>query len=225
MGKSIIMSELTSDGYQELYPKTLGSQIEGTVAEASHSLSADSATIANIANLNWITLFENTLNIPIVNNSASYTPIIAENSFSVKPLLTCHLIEIIYTISNLSVYCSSWNDQYITLELPFLNSISEIHSHSYDWESYSVFSIGYCGKMSSLCGSGKGDDSNGYYTLGFGGRKINNASQGGNLSEAEIFANANTFVNLVSSGSIKTIYEDIRTSAFNVKLSIRYVPN
>lgn len=79
--------------------------------------------------------------------------------------------------------------------------------------------------MSSLCGSGKGDDSNGYYTLGFGGRKINNASQGGNLSEAEIFANANTFVNLVSSGSIKTIYEDIRTSAFNVKLSIRYVPN
>lgn len=64
MSKNIVMSELTSDGYQELYPKTLGSQIEGSVAEANHSLSADRA---NIADLNWITLFENNYTVPALS--------------------------------------------------------------------------------------------------------------------------------------------------------------
>lgn len=95
MSKNIIMSELTSEGYQELYPKTLGSQIEGTVAEASHSLTADKA---NIANLNWITLFENSYFISNLSENSTTTFTIAENSFSAEQLIKSSLVSIEFLI-------------------------------------------------------------------------------------------------------------------------------
>ncbi len=41
MNQNIVISELTQNGYEELYPKTTASQINGVVAKASHSLNSD----------------------------------------------------------------------------------------------------------------------------------------------------------------------------------------
>ena len=151
MSKNIIMSELTSEGYQELYPKTLGSQIEGTVAEATHSLRADKA---NIADLNWVSLFENTYNIPSVTKSKTYYLVIAENSFSVAPLFNCNLLNISYTISGLRFYNNSgYGNTSFQIQLPFFNSTNYIFNNNYgNWWSYPDFQVGYYGKLSVING-------------------------------------------------------------------------
>ena len=41
MSQNIVIYELAQNGYEELYPKTKATQIEGTVAEASYSLNSD----------------------------------------------------------------------------------------------------------------------------------------------------------------------------------------
>lgn len=215
MSKNIIMSELTSEGYQELYPKTLGSQIEGTVAEASHSLSADKA---NIADLNWVSLFENTYNIPSVTKSNSYYLAIAENSFSVAPLFNCNLLNISYIISGLSFYNDSgYGTTKFQLKVPFFNSENIIYNNNYgNWWRYPDFQVGYYGKLNVINGSVSNTNLD-YYRLYFQDAYSNRL--------VEINANPETLVNQLNYGSFTVSYEDAQSSAFTLKLSIKYVPN
>ena len=167
MGKSIIMSELTSDGYQELYPKTLGSQVEGSVAESNHSLNADKA---NVADLNWITLFENNYSIPAITKGSGYSFAIQENSFSASPLCDCALISILYTITGLQFYNKSgYGATSLDLKLPFLSCAGSNISNNYygRWWSYPKFSVGYYGRLQTFRANIL-NTSIDYYTLYFG---------------------------------------------------------
>lgn len=209
------MSELTSEGYQELYPKTLGSQIEGTVAEASHSLTADKA---NIADLNWVSLFENTYNIPSVTKSNSYYLAIAENSFSVTPLFNCNLLNISYIISGLSFYNDSgYGATSLRFKVPFFNSLNAIYNNNYgNWWRYPDFQVGYYGKLNAI-NSSISNTSIDYYCLYFQDAYSDRL--------VEIRANPNTLVNEQQNGSFEINENDAQSSAFTLKLSIKYVPN
>lgn len=210
MSKNIIMSELTSEGYQELYPKTLGSQIEGTVAEASHSLTADKA---NIANLNWITLFENSYFISNLSENSTTTFTIAENSFSAEQLIKSSLVSIEFLIPRIPLQSTIYTSA-ITLSIPFVNQQSRLSVRNKSF--FPAFCVGYYGKLRTLQALRQGGGID-YYNLNFTDMLSNSTS-----APAHMNVNPITFVNQEAIRTVRS-YDYTELSSFYITMKIKYI--
>ena len=150
MSKNIIMTELTSNGYQELYPKTIGSQVEGKVNESIHSMTAD---VANVADLKWTTLFKNSYTIPSTKGTQQWVSRggIPENSFSIQPLFNCNFVLINCTVSGFTSYNLSsltYEQTYFSTKLPFGNATTTIFPMNTVGDlALPTFSFRYYGKL------------------------------------------------------------------------------
>ena len=100
MSQNIVISELTQNGYEELYPKTTASQIKGVVAEASHSLNSDqlggidSNLYATKEYVDWTD--------PLFARHKKIVTLSSGNVISFPQIETKKIISIIYRISNFS---------------------------------------------------------------------------------------------------------------------------
>ena len=105
MSQNIVISELTQNGYEELYPKTTASQINGVVAEASHSLNSDQ--LGGIGSNLYATKEYIDGIDPLFAKHKKIVTLSSDNVISFPQIETKKIISIIYRISNFSASITS----------------------------------------------------------------------------------------------------------------------
>ena len=105
MSQNIVISELTQNGYEELYPKTTASQINGVVAEASHSLNSDQ--LGGIDSNSYATKEYIDRTDSLFARHKKIVTLSSGNVISFPQIETKKIISIIYRINNFSASIAS----------------------------------------------------------------------------------------------------------------------